>query len=96
MKVGALGGKDYNSISDFLCLFSGGSAGSDDHEFDPSVDMLVHDFDDERTLEEEEMLEGGETNFNNEIEHLERVRQMLLEAIRLVKPIRAKKCNLGC
>ncbi|XP_046884291.1 mesoderm induction early response protein 1-like isoform X2 [Hypomesus transpacificus] len=54
----------------------GGSAGSDDHEFDPSVDMLVHDFDDERTLEEEEMLEGGETNFNNEIEHLERESEM--------------------
>lgn len=35
--------------------------------------MLVHDYDDERTLEEEELLEG-ETNFNNEIEDLARVR----------------------
>lgn len=34
--------------------------------------MLVHDYDDERTLEEEEMLEG-ETNFSNEIEDLARV-----------------------
>ncbi|XP_045147807.1 mesoderm induction early response protein 1 isoform X7 [Echinops telfairi] len=49
----------------------GGSAASDDHEFDPSADMLVHDFDDERTLEEEEMMEG-ETNFNSEIEDLAR------------------------
>lgn len=50
----------------------GGSATSDDHEFDPSADMLVHDFDDERTLEEEEMMEG-ETNFSSEIEDLARV-----------------------
>lgn len=35
--------------------------------------MLVHDFDDERTLEEEEMMEG-ETNFRSEIEDLNRVR----------------------
>ncbi|XP_039694460.1 mesoderm induction early response protein 1 isoform X4 [Pteropus medius] len=49
----------------------GGSATSDDHEFDPSADMLVHDFDDERTLEEEEMMEG-ETNFSSEIEDLAR------------------------
>lgn len=34
--------------------------------------MLVHDFDDERTLEEEEMMEG-ETNFSSEIEDLTRV-----------------------
>lgn len=34
--------------------------------------MLVHDFDDERTLEEEEMMEG-ETNFSSEIEDLARV-----------------------
>lgn len=44
-------------------------ATSDDHEFDPSADMLVHDFDDEGTLEEEEMMEG-ETNFSSEIEDL--------------------------
>ncbi|XP_045837574.1 mesoderm induction early response protein 1 isoform X6 [Meles meles] len=50
---------------------TGGSATSDDHEFDPSADMLVHDFDDERTLEEEEMMEG-ETNFSSEIEDLAR------------------------
>ncbi|XP_073213512.1 mesoderm induction early response protein 1 isoform X3 [Lepidochelys kempii] len=53
----------------------GGSATSDDHEFDPSADMLVHDFDDERTLEEEEMMEG-ETNFNSEIEDLTREGEM--------------------
>ncbi|KAK6302355.1 hypothetical protein J4Q44_G00267100 [Coregonus suidteri] len=51
----------------------GGSA--EDHEFDPSADMLVHDFDDERTLEEEERLEG-ETNFSNEIDDLAREGEM--------------------
>ncbi|XP_069794486.1 mesoderm induction early response protein 1-like isoform X6 [Narcine bancroftii] len=49
----------------------GGSAGSEDHDFNPSADMLVHDFDDERTLEEEEMMEG-DNNFRSEIEDLER------------------------
>lgn len=53
--------------------FPGGSAGSDDHDFDPSADMLVHDFDDERTLEEEEMLEAADETNANEIEDLARV-----------------------
>ncbi|KAL4660113.1 mesoderm induction early response protein 1-like isoform X1 [Arapaima gigas] len=58
----------------------GGSAASDDHEFDPSAEMLVHDYDDERTLEEEEMLEG-ETNFTNEIEDLAREGEMPIEEL---------------
>lgn len=45
---------------------------NEDRDFDPSADMLVHDFDDERTLEEEEKLEG-ETNFSAEIDDLARV-----------------------
>lgn len=53
--------------------FVGGSAGSDDHDFEPSADMLVHDFDDERTLEEEELLETTDETNANEIEDLERV-----------------------
>lgn len=53
--------------------FIGGSAGSDDHDFDPSAEMLVHDFDDERTLEEEEMLEASDETNANEIEDLTRV-----------------------
>nr|XP_033786853.1 mesoderm induction early response protein 3 isoform X2 [Geotrypetes seraphini]XP_033786863.1 mesoderm induction early response protein 3 isoform X2 [Geotrypetes seraphini]XP_033786872.1 mesoderm induction early response protein 3 isoform X2 [Geotrypetes seraphini]XP_033786882.1 mesoderm induction early response protein 3 isoform X2 [Geotrypetes seraphini]XP_033786891.1 mesoderm induction early response protein 3 isoform X2 [Geotrypetes seraphini]XP_033786898.1 mesoderm induction early respo len=40
--------------------------------------MLVHDFDDERTLEEEEMMEG-EKNFRSEIEGLEKEGSMPLE-----------------
>ncbi|NXT33477.1 MIER1 protein, partial [Pelecanoides urinatrix] len=62
------------------CFLSGGSATSDDHEFDPSADMLVHDFDDERTLEEEEMMEG-ETNFNSEIEDLNRESDMPIQEL---------------
>ncbi|XP_010150473.1 PREDICTED: mesoderm induction early response protein 1-like, partial [Eurypyga helias] len=58
----------------------GGSATSDDHEFDPSADMLVHDFDDERTLEEEEMMEG-ETNFSSEIEDLNRESDMPIQEL---------------
>ncbi|KAM8930137.1 mesoderm induction early response protein 1 [Pelodytes ibericus] len=61
----------------------GGSAASDDHEFDPSADMLVHEFDDERTLEEEELMDG-EVNFTSEIEHLERESEMPIhELLRL-------------
>ncbi|XP_034559078.1 mesoderm induction early response protein 1b isoform X3 [Notolabrus celidotus] len=54
----------------------GGSAGSVDHDFDPSADMLVHDFDDERTLEEEERLEASDETNANEIEDLAREGEM--------------------
>uniref|UniRef100_UPI00398ECD07 mesoderm induction early response protein 3-like isoform X3 n=1 Tax=Pristiophorus japonicus TaxID=55135 RepID=UPI00398ECD07 len=55
-----------------------GSLSSEDHDFDPTAEMLVHDYDDERTLEEEEMLEGGK-NFTSEIEDLERESNMPLD-----------------
>lgn len=48
------------------------SSPSKDKLFDPSVDMLVHDFDDERTLEEEEALAAGEDP-NDEISSLQKV-----------------------
>lgn len=44
----------------------------EDRDFEPTADMLVHDFDDEQTMEEEEMLQG-ETNFSAEIDDLTRV-----------------------
>uniref|UniRef100_A0A4W4ER24 ELM2 domain-containing protein n=1 Tax=Electrophorus electricus TaxID=8005 RepID=A0A4W4ER24_ELEEL len=47
----------------------------EDGDFEPSADMLVHDFDDEQTLEEEEMLQG-ETNFSTEIDDLTREGEM--------------------
>ncbi|XP_051996759.1 mesoderm induction early response protein 1a isoform X3 [Xyrauchen texanus] len=47
----------------------------EDGDFDPSADMLVHDFDDEQTLEEEEKLEG-ETDVSAEIDDLAREGEM--------------------
>lgn len=64
---------DLKYLLNFCVIFLGGSAGSDDHDFDPSADMLVHDFDDERTLEEEELLEAADETNANEIEDLARV-----------------------
>ncbi|XP_062412515.1 mesoderm induction early response protein 1a isoform X2 [Sardina pilchardus] len=58
----------------------GGEAGSGDHDFDPSAEMLIHDFDDERTLEEEETQEG-ETNFSAEIDDLAREGDMPIEEL---------------
>lgn len=47
---------------------------SKDKLFDPSVDMLVNDFDDERTLEEEEALAAGESDDPNaELSSLQKV-----------------------
>ncbi|XP_006786945.1 mesoderm induction early response protein 1b isoform X1 [Neolamprologus brichardi] len=59
----------------------GGSVGSDDHDFDPSAEMLVHDFDDERTLEEEEMLEASDETNANEIEDLTREGEMPIDEL---------------
>lgn len=55
-----------------MCFIPVGSLSSEDHDFDPTAEMLVHDYDDERTLEEEEMMDEGK-NFSSEIEDLEKV-----------------------
>ncbi|KAL7832688.1 hypothetical protein SRHO_G00297060 [Serrasalmus rhombeus] len=66
--------------------FSGASTQGDsaiqdeDGDFEPTADMLVHDFDDEQTLEEEEMLQG-ETNFSTEIDDLTREGEMPLHEL---------------
>ncbi|XP_039614682.1 mesoderm induction early response protein 3-like isoform X1 [Polypterus senegalus] len=57
-----------------------GSLSSEDHDFDPTPEMLVHEYDDERTLEEEEQLEG-EKNFSAEIADLEKEGNMPLEEL---------------
>ncbi|KAL6459151.1 hypothetical protein MHYP_G00326230 [Metynnis hypsauchen] len=57
-----------------------GSLSSEDHDFDPTAEMLVHEYDDERTLEEEESLEG-EKNFSTELADLEKERNMPLEEL---------------
>ncbi|KAK2858195.1 hypothetical protein Q7C36_006114 [Tachysurus vachellii] len=52
----------------------------EDEEFEPTADMLVHDFDDEQTMEEEEKLQG-ETNFSSEIDDLTREGDMPLHEL---------------
>ncbi|KAK5919053.1 hypothetical protein CgunFtcFv8_022981 [Champsocephalus gunnari] len=59
----------------------GGSAVATDHDFDPSADMLVHDFDDERTLEEEESMETSDETNTNEIEDLAREGDMPIDQL---------------
>lgn len=54
----------------FLCTV--GSLSSEDHDFDPTAEMLVHEYDDERTLEEEEAQEEDK-NFSAELADLEKV-----------------------
>ena len=43
-----------------------------DRDFDPTADMLVHDFDDEHTMEEEEALSNSES-VGSELDNLEKV-----------------------
>uniref|UniRef100_A0A8C1W6N7 Mesoderm induction early response 1, family member 3 a n=1 Tax=Cyprinus carpio TaxID=7962 RepID=A0A8C1W6N7_CYPCA len=64
----------------FDLIFLVGSLSSDDHDFDPTAEMLVHDFDDERTLEEEEMREA-ESSGSSEIADLEKEGSMPLEEL---------------
>ncbi|XP_065165683.1 mesoderm induction early response protein 1 isoform X1 [Atheta coriaria] len=53
-----------------------------DKLFDPSVEMLVNDFDDERTLEEEEALAAGESEDPNaELSSLQKESNMPLEEL---------------
>ena len=51
-----------------------------DGDFDPSADMMVNDFDDEHTLDEEEAADG-EGSFN-EIDDLQRVHMLVLHLIK--------------
>ena len=46
-----------------------------DKEFDPSAEMMVNDFDDERTLDEEEAMEGSEDPVT-ELNNLQKVRNI--------------------
>lgn len=63
---------DILTIISLTLSLSVGSLSSEDHDFDPTAEMLVHEYDDERTLEEEESLDGGR-NFRSEIADLEKV-----------------------
>uniref|UniRef100_A0A3Q2LT33 MIER family member 3 n=1 Tax=Equus caballus TaxID=9796 RepID=A0A3Q2LT33_HORSE len=76
-RVGAPGPQEVDQAS-FGSSSPVGSLSSEDHDFDPTAEMLVHDYDDERTLEEEEMMDEGK-NFSSEIEDLEKEGNMPLE-----------------
>ncbi|XP_021356745.1 mesoderm induction early response protein 1-like isoform X2 [Mizuhopecten yessoensis] len=58
---------------------SDSSSPETDRDFDPSADMLVHDYDDEHTLEEEEAMSGD--SCSNELDDLEREGDMPLEQL---------------
>nr|XP_055069312.1 mesoderm induction early response protein 1a isoform X3 [Misgurnus anguillicaudatus] len=64
-----------SNVSPGIEVGDGPMGQDEDKDFDPTADMLVHDFDDERTVEEEEKLEG-ETNFSAEIDDLTREGEM--------------------
>ncbi|KAI1904621.1 hypothetical protein AGOR_G00007580 [Albula goreensis] len=71
-----------------------GSLSSEDHDFDPTAEMLVHEYDDERTLEEEELLEG-ETNVSAEIADLEKEGNMPLEELLAIYRYEASVSTVG-
>ncbi|KAG7476583.1 hypothetical protein MATL_G00084460 [Megalops atlanticus] len=71
-----------------------GSLSSEDHDFDPTAEMLVHDYDDERTLEEEELLEG-EANVSAEIADLEKEGNMPLEELLAIYRYEASVSTVG-
>lgn len=53
------------------------NVGKEDKEFDPSAEMMVNDFDDERTLEEEEAMEATEDT-HQELDNLKEVSAVTL------------------
>merc|ERR1712001_242379 len=57
---------------------SGGE--SEEKEFEPTIDMIMNDFDDEQTMEEEEALESQEDN-DDEINALNEEQDMPLEEL---------------
>nr|XP_055063398.1 mesoderm induction early response protein 3a isoform X2 [Misgurnus anguillicaudatus] len=71
-----------------------GSLSSEDHDFDPTAEMLVHDYDDEQTLEEEEMRES-DSNEGSEIADLEKEGNMPLEELLALYRYEAVDSALG-
>ena len=59
-----------------LCLIS-----DTDRDFDPSAEMLINEYDDERTLEEEENM--SENSGSNELDDLEKVAQQIPKVLQL-------------
>jgi hypothetical protein len=59
---------------------SGSSSPATDADFEPTADMLVHDYDDERTLDEEEAMSNDES-VANELDDLQKERDMPIEQL---------------
>ncbi|KAL5017577.1 hypothetical protein ScPMuIL_007166 [Solemya velum] len=68
---------------------SDSSSPDTDRDFDPSAEMLIHDFDDERTLEEEEGL-SGDSSCSNELDDLQKEGEMPLEALLMMYRVGAE------
>jgi len=54
-------------------------------DFDPTADMLVHDYDDERTMDEEEAM-SNEESVANELDDLQKVRIIKIVIVILLTP----------
>ncbi|ESO09276.1 hypothetical protein HELRODRAFT_137425, partial [Helobdella robusta] len=52
----------------------------EDPSFDPSADMLIHDFDDEQTLDEEEAM-SNEDSIGNELDDLQKESEIPVEEL---------------
>lgn len=65
-------------MADVVTVDGNENSSSKDKLFDPSVDMLINDFDDERTLEEEEALAAVDEAEDpiTELSHLQKVYQL--------------------
>jgi len=47
-----------------------------DHDFDPTADMLIHDYDDEQTMDEEEAMSLDDSMGGSELDDLQKVSSM--------------------
>jgi hypothetical protein len=61
-------------------VFQQVNVGKEDKEFDPSAEMMVNDFDDEQTLEEEEAMEATEDT-HQELDNLKEVSAVIICSI---------------
>jgi len=64
----------HSNASKYLYEWFFGADADTDVDFDPTADMLIHDYDDERTLDEEEAM-SNEESVANELDDLQKVRR---------------------
>ncbi|CAG7821846.1 unnamed protein product [Allacma fusca] len=75
---------EHRQIFLYFCIYVQGfgmaEPSSPGDEFEPTAEMMVNDFDDERTLDEEEALEEADDQ-QNELSNLEKEKDMPIEAL---------------